>query len=187
MTENNNQKSFNSEKQDLMKAYPCQLKDLKLSCYGCCGDDWSSKEDIENDIWLNSNDFKEIYTEGNKSEEDLKTFKDRFAADEVSESGVCMNLVDFGEGCLACPLHKFVNSIVPKEKTTAPKQDLRVGHCDTDFECETVKFWGFMPLSQREEFVEFLKSKKFNNYDYSMKNVSGELIKEFLLRNEIVD
>ena len=45
-----------------------------------------------------------------------------------------------------------------------------------------------MNLIQREEFLKFLKSKEFDNYEYSMKNISGELIKEFFRRiNEFVD
>jgi len=167
------------DKNSLMESYPCQLKDLKLSCYGCCGDDWTSKADVENDIWLNSKDFKEIYSDNEKSVLDLEFFRDRFAKDEVSKSGVCMNLVDFGSRCLACPLHPKVNKIVSCKKTVAPISDLRVGHCDVNYECETVKFWNLMNSVQRSEFIEFLILKDLDNYEYSMKNVSGELIKEF--------
>lgn len=172
-------------KQKIMEIYPCQLKFLKLSCYGCCGDDWTNKSDVENDVWLNSKDFKEIYSDNNSSEEDLIFFKDRFARDEVSKSGVCMNLVDFGDRCLACPLHPKVNLVVSSEKTVAPISDLRIGHCDVNYECSTVKFWNLMKIEQRKEFIEFLKSKDFDNYEYSMKNVSGALINEFFESKEL--
>jgi hypothetical protein len=70
----------------------------------------------------------------------------------------------------------------------APNSDLRIGYCDTKYECQTLKFWGYMQIEQREEFVKYVKSKNFSNHEYSMKNESGELINEFYKnRNEFVD
>ena len=180
------EKSKNSE-MNLMESYPCQLKDLNLSCYGCCGVDFGSEEEVSGDLFLNTNDFNKIQSEFGNNEDKLKKFRDRFSDAEIGSSGVCMNLVDFGSGCEACPLHPFINKIVSKNQTVAPSSDLRVGYCDTKYECETVKFWNYMKLEQRKEFFEFVKSKKYSNHEYSMKNESGELIKEFLGRNEFVD
>ncbi len=171
MEENNN---FENEKVNLMESYPCQLRHVGLSCYGCCGVDFTEKEDVETDLELNNIDFNKAMSEKDLSnEEKLKKFRDRYTDDQVGSSGVCMNLLDFGSDCEACPLHPFINKIVDKSKTVAPNSDLRVGYCDTKYECETLKFWSFMPLSQREEFVEFVKAKNFSNFEYSMKNESG--------------
>lgn len=159
--------------------FPCQLKSIGLSCFGCCGDDWTCEKDVLNDVWLNSRDFCEIYTENEKSISDLEFFRDRFEKDEVSKSGVCMNLVDFGNGCFACPLHPLVNLVVSKDKVVAPKSDLRCGHCDVDFECESVRYWKLMSDEQKNEFVEFVAGLKLSNYAFSMRNVSGELIRDF--------
>ena len=90
--------------------------------------------------------------------------------------------MDFGDGCAACPLHPFVNSIVSKSKTIAPKEDLRVGFCDTKFECDTLKFWSSMNLIQRKQFIRFLESKKLDNHIYSMENINGNLIQEYFRR-----
>ena len=178
----------NSEQQNLMKVYPCQLKDLKLSCYGCCRNGVSTSNSINKDVLKNNFDFKKIYINSNKSEENLKTFRDRYNIKETLSSGVCRNLVDFEDNCKACPLHPLINSVVNKSETIAPKEDLRVGFCDTNFECDTVKFWNNMNLVERNEFVKFLKNKDFDNHTYSMTNINGELIQEFFRRrNEFVE
>jgi hypothetical protein len=189
MKKENLEKNENVDELNLMESYPCQLKDLNLSCYGCCGVDFGDECDVEGDLFLNTSDFNKIKSDNENlnNEEKLKKFRDRYDDSQVGASGVCMNLVDFGGGCEACPLHPFINKIVSKEQTVAPSSDLRVGYCDTKYECETVKFWNYMKIDQRKEFFEFVKSKNFSNYEYSMKNESGELIKEFLSRNEIID
>jgi hypothetical protein len=184
MVENENNKN---DEMNLMESYPCQLKQIGLSCYGCCGVDFGDKEDVDTDLELNTIDFNKSKNSSSDNIDNLKKFRDRYTDDQIGESGVCMNLVDFGSGCAACPLHPFVNKIVDKSKTVAPKEDLRVGYCDTKYECDTLKFWEYMKLEQRSEFVEFVKSKQFNNHEYSMKNESGELIKEFLSKNKFVD
>jgi hypothetical protein len=181
-------KKIKNDKMNLMESYPCQLREIGLSCYGCCGVDFGSSDEVESDLFLNTNDYKKNKYTDLTNDEKLKKFRDRFSDAEVGESGVCMNLVDFGSGCAACPLHPSINKIVDKNKTEAPSSDLRVGYCDTKYECQTLKFWGYMQIEQREEFFKYVKSKNFTNHEYSMKNESGELIKEFYKnRNEFVD
>ena len=175
------------EKENLMESYPCQLKQIGLSCYGCCGVDFGNKDEVEIDLELNTLDYNKAKSESDNNIDNLKKFRDRFSDAEVGSSGVCMNLVDFGSGCAACPLHPFVNKIVTKSKTVAPNEDLRVGYCDTNYKCDTLKFWNYMKLEQRKEFVEFVKLKKYDKHEYSMKNESGELIKDFMNRNKFVD
>ena len=178
MTKINNQISDNT----IMNSYPCQLKDLGLSCYGCCRNGVSSSFSVEKDILENNSDFKKIYLDSDMSEENLKIFRDRYNIKETLSSGICRNLVDFEGGCKACPLHPFVNSIVSKSKTIAPSSDLRVGFCDTKFECDTVKSWSTMNLIQRKQFIRFLESKNIKNHEYSMSNIDGNLIQEYFRR-----
>lgn len=173
------------EKINVDEIVPCQVRALGLSCYGCCGHDWQSQKEIENDIAHNTSDFNQIYEE---LEGDLEFFRDRYEKYEMSNSGLCFNMVEFSNKCLACPLHPRVNEIVSVDEVIAPNKDLRVGQCDVDYECETVRYWNLFGKEQKEEFVEFLKSKNMNNYDFSMQNASGELIKEFLTnRNKIIE
>jgi hypothetical protein len=172
----------NNEQQNLMEVYPCQLKNLNLSCYGCCRNGVSSKSQIKLDLKENNIDFKKYFLDKKMSVDNLKKFRNRYSIKETLSSGVCRNLVDFERGCVACPLHPFVNSIVDKSKTIAPKEDLRVGFCDTKFECDTLKFWSTMNLVQRKQFIRFLESKKLNNHEYSMSNIDGNLIQEYFRR-----
>lgn len=177
----------NNEQNNLMELYPCQLKFLKLSCYGCCRNGVSSRSLIEEDIIFNNVDFEEIYSKY-ESNDTLIKFRDRYKITEVRASGVCRNLVKFEDGCLACPLHPKINAVVSSNEIIAPSSDLREGFCKTTFECSTVKFWNYMNLVEREAFVEFLKSKNLNNFEFSMRNISGELIKEFSRRrNEFIE
>ncbi len=171
-----------NEQINLMEVYPCQLKDLSLSCYGCCRNGISSSSQIKSDLLVNNSDFKKYVLEKQMSSTNLVKFRDRYSIKDTLSSGVCRNLVDFDDGCFACPLHPFVNSIVDKSKTIAPKEDLRVGFCDTKFECDTVKVWSTMDLIQRKQFINFLKSKKLGNHEYSMSNIDGNLIQEYFRR-----
>ena len=50
MTKQSNQNQKSSSTIDLMESYPCQLRHLNLSCYGCCGVKFSNQEDVESDI-----------------------------------------------------------------------------------------------------------------------------------------
>ena len=166
----------------ILNSYPCQLKDLNLSCYGCCRNGISSSNQIKTDLLQNNIDFKKYFLDREMSSDNLVKFRNRYSIKETLNSGVCRNLVDFGSGCVACPLHPFVNSIVSKVKTIAPKEDLRVGFCDTKFECDTLKVWSTMNLSKRKQFIRFLESKKLNNHSYSMSNIDGNLIQEYFRR-----
>jgi hypothetical protein len=171
---------INNEQMNSMEVYPCQLKDLYLSCYGCCRNGVISSSNIKDDLKNNKDDFKKYYLNKEKIDENLKNFRDRDTNTETLSSGVCRNLVDFGSGYATCLLHPFINSIVDKSRIIALSSDLRFGFCDTKFECNTVKFWSTMNLSQRKEFIRFLELKKINNHTYSMTNINGELIREFL-------
>lgn len=168
---------------------PCQIPELKLSCYGCCSPDLGTKKELEIDIEQNTIEFDQISLNPKKpTKKELIKFKTRFAPEEVPKSGICFNLIDFGNSCLACPLHNKINEIISKEKYLGPKEDLRINHCDINYECETFKLWKLVPQSQRLEYIKFLKNKKLNHYKYSTGNLKAKYLKEFFKkRNQIIN
>ena len=161
---------------------PCQIKELKLSCYGCCGRDFKSKDAILKDLKLNTEDFKKIKT---PSTFRLLQFRDRLSEDpdELTPSGLCSNLVDFGDNCIACPLHNRINEVVSKDKFLAiHKKDLRYTHCDVNYECETYIFWNLFSEKQKNEFIIWLSDKGYEKdlYLYSTLNLDGKIVREFM-------
>lgn len=159
---------------------PCQLPHLKLSCYGCCGRDFKSREDIERDIAINTKEFKKIKTPSTLR---LLQFRDRLSTnpDDLTPSGVCSNLVDFGDGCIACPLHNLAKNLVPKGKfTQLHRKDLRINHCDVNYECKTFKFWKGLSDDKKRKFVEWVEKQDLDTYTYSMGNISGNILKDFI-------
>lgn len=167
---------------NLDKIFPCQIPQLKLSCYGCCGRSFKSKKDVEEDIKNNTLDFKQIKT---PSTFRLLQFRDRLSEnpDVLTKSGVCSNLVDFKDNCVACPLHYAINEIVSKDKFLAiHKKDLRFNHCDINFECETFIFWKHFSEKQKREYLEYLSKQNYDKdlYLYSTENLDGIMIKKFM-------
>lgn len=165
---------------DVEKIFPCQIRELNLSCYGCCGRDFKSRAEIERDMKINTQEFKLIKFPSTLR---LLQFRDRYDEnpDVVTPSGLCSNVVNFGKGCIACPLHKFAKDIIPQDRfTQIHKKDLRENYCDVNYECETFKIWSKLNKKQKEGYVNWLSKRKFNHYDYSTKNLDGEIINKFL-------
>ena len=160
----------------------CQLPEIKLSCYGCCGRAFKSKEDVEKDIDDNSRDFFKIHV---PSTVRLIDFRDRLSKDnwKVKNSGICSNLVKFRCGIIACPLHKSINKLISTDEFFAiHKKDLRFGHCDVNFECESVKIFKKLSQEQRKAFLDWVKKQDFDSYRYSKLTVDGILLRNFLAR-----
>jgi len=173
---------MNNNNIDINKLFPCQIPHLKLSCYGCCGRNFKSKEEVENDLKLNTSDFNKIKTPSTLR---LLQFRDRLSdnPDIVTPSGLCSNLVDFKDNCIACPLHYKINEVVSKEKFLAiHKKDLRINHCDVNYKCETFIFWELFNEQQKKDLINWLSTKDYDKdlYQYSMDNIDGKLIKKFM-------
>jgi hypothetical protein len=159
---------------------PCQVPNLNLSCYGCCGRNFKTQEKIEKDIKDNTIDFKEIKIPSTLR---LLQFRDRLSEnpDDLKKSGICSNLVDFGNNIYACPLHKNIQQLIPQEqKLFIHKKDLRINHCDVNCECETLIFYKLFSDKQKQEFIDWLNKQNYTNYAYSNENIKGELIKKFM-------
>ena len=167
---------------------PCQIPELGISCYGCCGRDFKSKEEVERDLKINSKDFKSIK---HPTQYKMLLFRDRLSPDPdiVTPSGLCSNVVQFNSTCTACPLHPLINKLIEKKKYNFPfnkqkhssqQKDPRYGYCDVNYECATFKYYAQFNDTQRREFIEWIKKQKIDNYTYSMKNGDNILIEEFM-------
>ncbi len=158
---------------------PCHIKELNISCYGCCGNNFLSKDKIEEDIMLNTQELNSIgaILDTNK----LIKFRDRFDGENfLSLSGLCYNVVDFGKGCIGCPLHFQVNSLNLKNFKIENVDDLRVNHCDINEECESFKAWKLMDDNDKIKFISWVKEMGYDSYTYSKENGDESLFKKFL-------
>lgn len=167
---------------------PCQISELGLSCYGCCGRDFKSKKEVEKDLEKNSYEFKKIK---HPTKFKLLQFRDRLSDDPdiVQPSGLCSNVVQFNKTCTACPLHPLINKLIEKKKYNYPfnkkkhtsqTKDPRFGYCDINYECATFKYFKHFSDKQKREFVNWVKENNYNNYSYSMDNGDNILIEKFM-------
>ncbi|PIN73722.1 hypothetical protein COV20_05880 [Candidatus Woesearchaeota archaeon CG10_big_fil_rev_8_21_14_0_10_45_16] len=130
---------------------------------GCCGHDFISKEKTKEAIDKNTEEFALI---PEKDERSLLTFRDRAYTSDLRD-GVCRNLIK-KDGCFLCPLHPALN-----------KKDLRIGHCDVNFLCDTAKKFADWDEKKQQRFTFFIESRKLDNISYSMQMSSGSLLAEF--------
>ena len=168
-------------KNQLLPAVPCHIPELNIHCFGCCGNSFSSKKEILKDILLNTEELTSEGTNKDLSQTDLIKFRDRFDGDNaLSENGLCYNLVELdstGSGCFGCPLHNMVDKILPIDSDIKidVKEDLRVGHCDINEECQTFSAWKNMAEFEKKEFILFVKKFEFDSYTYSVENGAERL------------
>ena len=161
---------------------PCQIKELNLSCFGCCGRDFKSREEVDRDLEKIKISFDNIKI---KSGFRMLNFRDRFSPDpdDVMPSGICSNVVKFDSSCIACPLHPLINNLVSKKEYKLPfkkKKDARINYCDENYECLTFKYYKNFSLEERREFILWVKEKNYDYYSYSKENGEDKLILKFL-------
>ena len=145
-----------------VKSDLCQVKELNLTCFGCCGYDFTGKSQIMKDIKKNTLEYKQIRNK--------EKFRDRADKDSLRKSGLCRNLVVLNNKVL-CPLHPGMNK----------GKELRKGHCDINYICKTSKLYtNEWDEETRKQFIEFLKTKKLDTYTYSLGMDKGLLLKEFM-------
>jgi len=139
----------------------CQLND---GCMGCCGHNFSSKEEIKRAIDKNSKEFEDFNP---KSEKEFIGFRDRAHSADL-RYGVCRNLIR-DNGCLSCPLHPAQHQ----------GKDLRIGHCNTNYLCSTARDFEDWDENKKKSFLIFIKSKKLNNIEYSINLDNVSILREF--------
>ena len=130
---------------------------------GCCGHDFESKEKIKEAVFKNNLEFRHANP---KTEEEFLKFRDRRPPRDL-RNGVCRNLIE-ERGCYLCPLH-----------TARQGKDLRMGHCDTEYFCKTVKLFEKWSEENQKKFVAFIESKSLDNTEYSIRMDNNSLLKEF--------
>ena len=146
----------------------CNIPRLKLSCFGCCGQDYGSKEQILRRILRNTKELKRY--------KDLIEFRDR--VQEVSACGLCTNVVfkDEKKSGAHCPLHPNLNK----------GKDLREGYCQIDHLCKSAQKFKEWDKDLQKKFLKFMEKKVKEGmdwYDYSRAMDNDKLLKEFLKLN----
>lgn len=136
---------------------------LKGGCFGCCGNNYGTEKELKQAIVQNTLEFKEISPQ---TEDELVQFRERYEFDNLLQ-GLCRNLIE-EKGKLLCPLHPARN-----------KTDLRIGHCDQNFLCDTAKKFRQWDKEKQIKLVQFINAKELTNIQYSLQMVSGKLLDEF--------
>jgi hypothetical protein len=138
----------------------CQLPQLNLSCFGCCGYDYASEDKLKKQIATNTWRFNKMYTS-----------KEAFAETTigVTEAGCCKAVIEFEDGTVGCPLH-------PKKNDG---KDLRTGDCLRNYECNTLRHYKTWRKNRRLLFLEHVVRGNFDTYSYSMANANSSLIMSF--------
>ena len=132
----------------------CQLDELKLSCFGCCGNSFKSRDKVMHDIRKNSLANKSFEERGKEHE-------------LLRSSGICRSVVIKGRR-IVCDAHPGING-----------KDYRDKACDKGYRCETIKEFDRWSNKKKKEFVEFLRKKRLDHYEYSMGIDKGSFLKEF--------
>lgn len=144
----------------------CQLPELGISCWGCCGHSFSSKDDVSRSLKKNTVEYE-------KSVDKVKWAN---RSEYLRKSGICRNLIKKGDE-IFCPLHPLRND----------GQDLRtkhIGHskidCDMNYLCKTFYEFNVMDEETQKKFILFIKSKNPDWYTFSIKIDDGSYLKDFL-------
>ncbi len=142
----------------------CFIPSLKLSCFGCCGQDYTTKKEILARIKRNTKELE--------ASEDMISFRDR--AQETAACGICTNVVflEKDKKIVGCPLHPSLNE----------GKDLREGYCQIDHLCKAAEKFMHWDDEMKQKFLDFiaLKAEKgMGWYEYSIGMDDDTLLKEF--------
>jgi len=141
----------------------CQMPEIGLSCFGCCGNNYANKKKLMRDINKNTLEF-----DNKKSTSQFMT-----RHKELRSSGICASLI-LKDDKFFCPGHPAINS----------GRDYRNldPDCDKDFLCKTFGLFQHWDEDKQKKFLEFLKEKKDSGMDiftYSIRMDNNSLLKEF--------
>lgn len=138
----------------------CQLEELKLSCFGCCGREHGTKKEVGEALVKNTFSYDNA--------KDKKEWGKRMEG-YIRECGICYNLIKRGNEVF-CPLHPYRNY----------GKDIRDNVCEKDYRCKAVfLFEEKWDDETRKKFIGFIKSKHLDWYSYSIKMDNNSLVEEF--------
>lgn len=167
-----------------MKYNVCQF--TGHNCFGCCGVNLSESREVSQGIENNTNEYYDMKEnlpvkydmddtfEGMKKQIEFhEKFKDRYDKKDLDSSGVCLNLIYDDNDNPFCPLHSACNAGF----------DIRVGYCNTSFECITFKLAQKFDEKEADLFKFFVNSKfETNELDltkFSKQMKSGHILQNF--------
>lgn len=136
----------------------CQDKEIGLSCFGCCGNNFN-EEDIMQDLRVNTIQFE--------LSKDIHEFMAR--GKDLRLSGICKHMI-IKEGKIVCPAH-------PKQNEG---KEYRHGECNILYECKTSFEYNSWSQKKQQEFIKFIKEKDLDSVKYSIMVDNGSLLREFL-------
>ncbi|NHI91779.1 MAG: hypothetical protein EAX96_04690 [Candidatus Lokiarchaeota archaeon] len=128
-------------------------------CMGCCKHRYKNRNKILEALEKNTFDLKISKT--------IEQFRDRAPRFQL-RFGICMNAVMINEHVF-CPLHAECNQGI----------DYREGYCSLDYFCGTAREFLNWNNQDRQKFLDFIKFKKLNPIEYSIKMYNGILLREF--------
>lgn len=134
----------------------CQLE--HLSCFGCCGNSWTTKREVLVQIRKNTDVYKHM------SREEFSKRGERYLA----PCGGCKSLIN-KDGRVICGLHPMQNN----------GREYRDKVCDRNYMCKTFKAFKTWDRKKQEKFVKFILGKNLTNWAYSRGMDSDKLLKEF--------
>ena len=138
----------------------CRINELGLSCFGCCGNNYSNKKKLIKDIKHNTKELGNLKS--------MRSFMARFKG--LRPSGICANLV-FKDGAFYCPGHPLLHQ-------GRDYRDLDPD-CSKDFVCKTYRLFQLWDEKKQQKFLDFLKAKNFDSFAYSIKMENNSILEEF--------
>lgn len=136
----------------------CQHPDIGLSCVGCCGH-FTTRKSVEAGIRRSTRRLQLV--------DSMDEFA--FTGPDFTSGGTCSKLIE-ENGKVLCAVH-------PKR---IGEPDLRKKICDYHYLCKTAYFFQEeWDKATQQKFVDFVKAKQLDWYDYSIQMDSGELLREF--------
>jgi ferredoxin-thioredoxin reductase catalytic subunit len=141
-----------------------------LTCVGCCGKDFTSREEIEKAVRKNTKDFIAI---NNKIK-----FMKRKDNEFLHDSGICRNIIytNEDEDDVMCPLHPCFND-------TKEVKDIRKGHCEIEYLCKTAYVFNNFSEEKKKIFRKFILGKDLDWLEFSVGMNEGTFLEEFELKN----
>lgn len=141
----------------------CQIKELNLSCIGCCGHDFTGRKAVIEGIRKNTAEYRKV-----KTRSDLLKFRDKQHL--LRHCGICTCLI-FENSEITCPIH-------PKKLG----EELRKDYCDIDHLCRPALEFNNLNWFKKRRFLKFIENKLNNGmdwYEYSILCDNGKLWEEF--------